>query len=95
MKARVEALEARIAVLEAALATKAAKKGERSYGPKSERKCAGRLAIAVAIRLKRGESVKNIADKYGLSRGQVYSLKGGYTNTAALAAVDLQRSRKA
>lgn len=93
LEAYVEMQTQRIEALEAALAAKPARK-ERDTGPKSTRRMTRRLAIAVALRLQRRDAVKDIADRYGLSRGQVYSLRGGYTYTDVLEQVGLEAVRK-
>ena len=53
----------------------------RDYGPKSE----NAMTPMIAWRIKFGDrtqaKVKDIANEFGLSRGQVYSVKGDYTFT--------------
>lgn len=69
----VEALTARVAALEAAAESK------RDRGPASERE----MTEADAFRVKFGDmkalKPKEAAEKLGLSYGQVYSCRGGYT----------------
>lgn len=56
-------------------------KGVRDYGPDSQRKMDDLMAWRIMFGDLIGTPVKNIAETYGLSRGQVYSVRGGYTFT--------------
>lgn len=56
-------------------------KGVRDYGPESTRKMTELDAWRIMHGDLIGVAVKDIADTYGLSRGQVYSVRGGYTFT--------------
>jgi len=51
----------------------------RDYGPKSTRKMTRKDAWDILFGSYKKSSVKDIANALGLSKGQVYSLKGGYT----------------
>ena len=77
----IKELEARIVELEAHIAILTRPKGDgvRDYGPRSEHK----MTETDAIRILNGDlkdvSVNDICRDFGFSRGQVYSLRGGYT----------------
>lgn len=86
--------EARITALEAALTKPTKPTGTRDYGPKSKRKTTRFGAYRMGIMMKRGDSVKDIADALGYSRGQVYSFRGGYTWTEVLANCGMEAARK-
>jgi len=68
---------------------------ERDYGPKSQRAMDERMALRILVGRYRDWSVRKIADECGLSRGQVYSLKGGYTFTDVHRTADKIRERRA
>lgn len=55
----------------------------RDYGPASNRAMTEGLALRILVGRYRKWSVRKIADELGLSRGQVYSLKGEYTMKGA------------
>lgn len=54
-------------------------KGVRDYGPDSQRKMDELMAWRILFGDLLGAKVKDIADDNGLSRGQVYSVREGYT----------------
>ncbi len=79
---QIAALEAAMVTLEARieeLESKKAKKGERDYGPDSTKAMDERTALRILVGPYRDWTVKRIANDLGLSRGQVYSLRGEYT----------------
>lgn len=85
-QAHIQALEAAIVTLTARvdeLETKKAKRGDRDYGPDSERAMDERMALRILVGRYRDWTVRKIADEAGLSRGQIYSLRGRYTFKAA------------
>lgn len=55
--------------------------GVRNYGPESQRKMTDEDAWRIMYGDMKSMKVKDIADKLGLSRGQVYSVRGNYTFT--------------
>ena len=54
-------------------------KGNRNYGPKSTRKTTEDDAMRIKIGDLKDKSVNEICIELGLSRGQVYSIREGYT----------------
>jgi len=54
-------------------------KKERDYGPKSQRKMTRLDAWEIMYGDRCNQKARQIADETGLSRGQVYSVQGGYT----------------
>ena len=56
-------------------------RGQRNYGPKSETSMTNEIAWRIMFGDRTKAKVKDIADEFGLSRGQVYSVRGGYTFT--------------
>ena len=83
--ARITELESTIIKLMTAAAESPAKermpkaKGQRDYGPASENKLNDYMAWRMVYGDLKEETVRNLADDYGYSRAQVYSLRGGYT----------------
>ena len=82
MKVIIQEMCLKIAELEQQ--PKRGRKGERDYGPKSE----NAMTELMAWRIMFGDlsdrsnwTVRKIADEFGLSRGQVYSVTGCYTFT--------------
>jgi len=73
MLAKIEALEARIVVLEAQETV------TRDRGPKSERDMTEEDARMVILGDLKDLSHKAAAEKLNLSYGQIYSARGGYT----------------
>ena len=71
-------LQAKVTELEAT-PKRSTTKGERDYGPSSETSMSPSIAQRILWGDMRKLSVRDVADKMGLSRGQVYSLKGRYT----------------
>lgn len=51
----------------------------RNYGPASQRKAERRDAWDILYGDHKGKKVNQIAVETGLSRGQIYSIRGGYT----------------
>lgn len=93
--AQFVALQARVEQLESQLATRTTRKGERDYGPDSERKMDTMTALRILIGHWSNLTVRECADQHGLSRGQIYSLKGGYTMKPAHKIADAIRARRA
>ena len=56
-------------------------RGARDYGPKAEVAMTDEMAWRIRYGDLVGAKVKDIADENGLSRGQVYSVRGMYTFT--------------
>jgi len=85
LSARIDELESHIVALtvhiqalqSTAPTTKA--KGDRDYGPDSERKLDDYVALRILVGRYSSWSVRKIADDLGFSRGQIYSLRGRYT----------------
>jgi hypothetical protein len=73
MMAKIEALEARIVVLESTETV------TRDRGPKSERDMTEDDARKVILGELKDLSHKAAAEKLNLSYGQIYSARGGYT----------------
>lgn len=97
---RIEALEAKVVELEAKIEAMSAQRvrsgnKERDYGPASEKQMTERMALRILVGRYRTWSVRKIADECGLSRGQVYSLKGGYTFKTAHKTADRILERRA
>ena len=78
LTARVEALETQVIALTTAQHN--APRG-RNYGPKSETPMTDLMAWRIKYGDLKGVPVKTIADENGLSRGQIYSVRGNYTFT--------------
>jgi len=76
----IETLAAKIAELEALLAAKPARK-ERDYGPKAIYAMDDLHAWRIMFGDLKNRKVREIADEFGFSRGQVYSVRGTYTFT--------------
>lgn len=55
--------------------------GVRDYGPASTRKMDDVIAWRIMFGDLKATSVKDIANNFGLSRGQIYSVRGHYTFT--------------
>lgn len=98
---RITKLEQTIAALatasqQAASPSQSAAKGmkERDYGPASQRKMTTLMALRILVGPYSRKSVRWIADYCGLSRGQVYSLKGGYTMKTAWKAAEKIKARR-
>lgn len=70
----------RITMLEATPA-----RGARNYGPSSEASMTDEMAWRIRYGDLTGAKVKDIANDNGLSRGQVYSVRGNYTFTRVTA----------
>jgi len=70
-------------------------RGERDYGPKSKVDMTERMALRILIGRYRNTSVRAIADTCGLSRGQVYSLRGRYTMKTVWKTADAINLRRA
>lgn len=81
--ARIEALEE--ALTQAMLSIQELKaapvRGKRDYGPKAENAMTDQMAWRIRYGDLVGAKVKDIANDNGLSRGQVYSVRGNYTFT--------------
>lgn len=77
LETTVIALMQRIAELEAQ-----PQRGQRNYGPKSETSMTNEIAWRIMYGDRTSAKVKDVANEFGLSRGQVYSVKGGYTFTS-------------
>jgi len=73
--AKIQELETRIAQLEA----KPASSGTRDRGPTSTREMTEADARAIMLGEHKDSSHKKAAEALGLSYGQVYSARGGYT----------------
>ena len=73
----ITALHNRVTALEATPT-----RGVRNYGPKSENGMTELIAWQIMFGDMTAMKVKDIATHFGLSRGQVYSVKGGYTFTS-------------
>lgn len=73
MKAEIHELSAEVAEL------KSAPQSRRNYGPPSQGKMSNEQAWRIMYGDMTGVPVKDIASRFGLSRGQVYSVRGGYT----------------
>lgn len=56
-------------------------RGKRDYGPKAENPMTDQMAWRIRYGDLVGAKVKDIANDNGLSRGQVYSVRGNYTFT--------------
>lgn len=95
---RISSLESTINAMKAASVTQPTAKPngmkERDYGPSSQRKMTTLMALRILIGPYRAKSVRWIADHCGLSRGQVYSLKGGYTMKPAWKAAEKIKARR-
>jgi hypothetical protein len=75
LRAEIDSLKAKIVELEARPTR------GRDYGPKSENAMTAEIAWRIKYGDRTAAKVKDIADEFGLSRGQVYSVRGGYTFT--------------
>ena len=98
LEAAVDALSAHVQELQAQLAGTSARSTAktRDYGPESERAMDDRMALRILVGRYRTWTVRKIADTCGLSRGQVYSLRGGYTfKTAHKLAREIEARRAA
>lgn len=93
-KTTVASLEARVIELETAMINAlktiaelqaSPKRGARDYGPNSQTAMTSLMAWRIRYGDLVGTPVKTIADENGLSRGQVYSVRGNYTFTAVTA----------
>lgn len=95
----IQAMQQRLDELEAKPTAPAPKaRGERDYGPDSQRQMDERGALRILIGRYRTWSVRKIADECGYSRGQIYSLKGEYTMKTAwktARAIEARRAAKA
>lgn len=56
-----------------------ASRGTRNYGPSSQTQMTEQLAWRILFGDLKSMKVKEIAESEGLSRGQVYSVRGSYT----------------
>lgn len=56
-----------------------APRGTRNYGPSSQKQMTEQLAWRILFGDLKSMKVKEIAESEGLSRGQVYSVRGSYT----------------
>ena len=87
LEAAVDALSQHVQDLQVMLIAQATTQSTapkaRDYGPDSQRAMDDRMALRILIGRYRTWTVRKIADTCGLSRGQVYSLRGGYTFKAA------------
>ena len=72
----IQELQTRVTTLEA-LPTRSA----RNYGPASDTPMTDQMAWRIRYGDLTNVKVKTIADENGLSRGQVYSVRGNYTFT--------------
>lgn len=83
LEAAVDALSQHVQDLQAMLIAQVTAQSTapkaRDYGPDSERAMDDRMALRILVGRYRTWTVRKIADECGLSRGQVYSLRGGYT----------------
>ena len=75
MRVEIDSLKAKIAELESRPTR------SRDYGPKSDNAMTPAIAWRIMYGDRTAAKVKDIANEFGLSRGQVYSVRGGYTFT--------------
>jgi len=80
---RIEALEAQVdelkAMVEELKAQRTSAPKARDYGPDSQRPMDEYYALRILVGRYRKWTTKKIAEELGFSKGQVYSLTGGYT----------------
>ncbi len=82
LRSELEIMKTEIGVLRAQpQAPRTPGKGVRDYGPASTRKMDDEIAWRIMFGDLKAMSVKDISNTYGLSRGQVYSVRGYYTFT--------------
>ena len=77
----IETLLERVTLLEAQLAAKPKSNKERDYGPKAVFAMDDLSAWRIMYGDLKATKVRKIADDFGFSRGQVYSVRGTYTFT--------------
>lgn len=82
----IQLLESNVNYLERIVALEATPiPSKRNYGPSSENAMNDEMAWRIRYGDLVGVTVKDIANDYGLSRGQIYSVRGMYTFTKVVA----------